>query len=313
MAVAHIVCLMGPTASGKTTLSLKLAQQFPFEIINVDSAQVYQGMNIGTGKPSLTQLKQTPHHIIDFLDPSIPYSVAKFCEDAKEAIVEIRNRGRFPLLVGGTMLYFKALQQGLAPLPNSQSKIRNRLVQKGLEKGWSYLHEQLQAVDPISASRINPTDQQRIARALEIFEITNKPMSYWLEKTKALTPYRTINLAIQPVTSCRSLLHERIAIRFDQMLSDGFVEEVTQLLKRDSLDLSAPACKAVGYRQVISYLKAEMTFDEMREKAIAATRQLAKRQLTWLRAWENLTSFDFLDNQLFEKIAAFLKQELERV
>jgi len=307
-----VVSLMGPTACGKTALSLALAARFPFEIINVDSTQVYQGLDIGSGKPDRTAREKTPHHLIDFLDPASVYSAAQFREDALKLISEITQRNRIPLLVGGTMLYFKALQEGLSDLPAADPMIRSQLEKKGKALGWSALHQQLKKIDPITADRLSPTDPQRIQRALEVYEITQKPLSFWLSQPKAPSPYQFINIALLPVTTARESLHQQIAKRFDHMLEVGLIREIEGLLKRGDLQ-DLPCLRAVGYRQGVDYLLGNLTWEHMRAQGIAATRQLAKRQLTWLRHWPSLIeSMDFADPNLVDRVSDFLHSQ-ERV
>ncbi len=302
-----IICILGPTACGKTDLSLALAQRLPIEIMNVDSAQIYRHMDIGSGKPDQTIRQAIPHHLMDILDPLESYSAGQFTQDANVAIKQIISHGKIPVLVGGTMLYFKALQQGLSTLPGSSPVIRQALTQQLHENGLQALYQRLQAIDPQRATQIKPTDPQRIQRALEIYEMTGKTMTEWL-----LTPATTqhdftfINIGMLPITTPRAVLHERIALRFDQMLAAGLVDEVNNLFTRGDLHLSLPALRAVGYRQVWKYLSGEMNYELMRENAIAATRQLAKRQLTWLRSWPDLVCFDFQDKALVEKVALIL-------
>lgn len=307
----YAICLMGPTACGKTDLALALSQQFKVEIINVDSAQIYQGMDIGSGKPSLSIREKIKHHLMDFLDPSIPYSAAQFRHDALILMDEITRRGRIPLLVGGTMLYFKILQEGISPLPDASIVVRKQLDALAVEKGWQFLYEMLAQKDPISAARIKPNDTQRIQRALEIHQLTGHPMSYWLAQPKQEVgaPYQFINLALMPIQTPRSVLHERIQIRFDVMLDQGLIDEVKNLMRRDDLHDSLPSIRAVGYRQVWKYLKQEMSYEEMREKAISATRQLAKRQLTWLRGWAAVEQFDFQCPDLPNTVSALLHHQ----
>jgi tRNA dimethylallyltransferase len=303
----RVMCLLGPTASGKTALALNLATILPIEIINVDSAQVYQGMEIGTGVPDKKIRAQIPHHLIDFLDPATPYNAAQFREDALVIIEQIFSRGKIPLLVGGTMYYFKALQQGLAPLPQADPVVRAKFTALLHERGLSFLYEQLQQIDPLTAKRLAPTDSQRIQRALEVYAITQKPLSYWLSQQTAIqAEYVYINVALMPLNTSRAWLHQRIEKRFDEMLALGLIEEVTRLKQRPDLNLTLPAIRAVGYAQVWQYLQGELTYEAMREKAIAATRQLAKRQLTWLRHWPNCLYFDFLDPNLIEKMRDLL-------
>lgn len=294
---------MGPTASGKTDLALRLAEYFPIEIINVDSAQVYRQLNIGTGKVSHAIRQRIPHHLIDVVDLNQPYSAAQFSKEALKVIEEIKARQHIPLLVGGTMLYFKALQQGLSVLPSAQASIRAQLVQQAKEKGWQVLYQQLQQVDPLTAQRLHESDTQRIQRALEVYQSTGQPLSYWLSQPAfvSVSPYSFKNIALISLVSERSLLHQRISTRFEQMLQQGLIEEVENLLVQ-KVDVSLPALRSVGYRQVINYLLGKTNYEQMKASAIAATRQLAKRQLTWLRHWPGIINFDFNDEKLVEKI-----------
>ena len=301
-----IVCLMGPTASGKTQLAVSLVQHFPFEIISVDSAMVYREMDIGTAKPSPDILKIAPHRLIDIRDPSEPYSAAQFRDDALREINDIFLHGKIPLLVGGTMMYFRALQQGLSDLPSADPAIRARLNAEGEQKGWPVLHERLAGVDPLAAQRIHPHDSQRIQRALEVYELTGKNLSAWQEENRTLPDhFKIINLGIAPLD--RAVLHERIALRFKNMLDEGFLEEVRRLFARGDLNLEMPSIRSVGYRQAWEFLLGNFTFDEMQEKSVIATRQLAKRQLTWLRTWPELMWFDSEAGDLFDQVAAVLK------
>ncbi|AJE97484.1 tRNA (adenosine(37)-N6)-dimethylallyltransferase MiaA [Pandoraea apista] len=281
-----IVCLLGPTASGKTAAALALAQDTPLEIISVDSALVYREMDIGTAKPSAAELAAVPHHLIDIIDPRDAYSAAQFRHDTLRLIDEITARGRRPLLVGGTMLYYKALTQGLSPLPSANAEVRARLDADAARNGWPAMHARLAGVDPATAARLAPNDSQRIQRALEIFELSGKPMSQWLAE-QAQTPdtpstHTFVPVALEP--GDRSVLHARIAERFRLMLAAGFIEEVERLRARGDLDPGLPSMRCVGYRQVWEYLDGETDYDTMRDKGIFATRQLCKRQLTWLRS-----------------------------
>jgi tRNA dimethylallyltransferase len=281
-----IVCLLGPTASGKTAAALALAQDTPLEIISVDSALVYREMDIGTAKPSAAELAAVPHHLIDIIDPRDAYSAAQFRDDTLRLVDEIAARGRRPLLVGGTMLYYKALTQGLSPLPSADPAVRARLDEDAARDGWPAMHARLARIDPVTAARLAPNDSQRIQRALEIHELTGKPMSQWLaEQAQApqdAHPHTFAPVALEP--GDRSILHARIAERFQVMLAAGFVEEVERLRARGDLDPSLPSMRCVGYRQVWEYLDGETDYDTMRDKGIFATRQLCKRQLTWLRS-----------------------------
>lgn len=301
---------MGPTASGKTQLAIDLVKQYPFEIISVDSAMVYRGMDIGTAKPSPETLAVAPHRLIDIRDPSESYSAAQFCEDAVKEIKNITSENKIPLLVGGTMLYFRALQKGLSQLPSANSELRKKINEEAELFGWSHLHNRLMKVDPLAAKRIHPHDSQRIQRALEVYELSGKSISEWQQQNSfALEEYQIINLAVSPEN--RSILHERIAQRFMQMLATGFLDEVKTLMMRKDLTLEMPSMRSVGYRQAWQHLAGELTYDEMCYKAIVATRQLAKRQLTWLRHWPlPLTWFDSTSSKLFLQLYEFLEKNI---
>lgn len=297
-----VIFLMGPTATGKTDLAMMLAKRLPVEIISVDSALVYRGMDIGTAKPSVAELSECPHRLVDIRDPAVPYSVADFVADAHHHIAEITAEGRIPLLVGGTMMYFKALLDGLGDMPASDPVVRQQLEKEATESGWPALHEQLMAVDPETAQQIHPNHSQRIQRALEVYRLSGRPMSAFVRDqklgTNPLGPmanrYRVWQLALLPRN--RSALHQRIAERFQRMLECGFAEEASALRGRGDLSADLPAIRAVGYRQMWSYLEGDTDFDTMQQKAIAATRQLAKRQLTWLRRWPELHGV-YMDNE----------------
>lgn len=296
---------MGPTASGKTQLAVELVQRFPCEIISVDSAMVYRGMDIGTAKPSADILKIAPHRLIDIRDPSEAYSAAQFRNDAMHEINHILARKKIPLLVGGTMLYFRALQQGLSDLPSADAALREKIRLAGEQQGWAVLHERLAQIDPIAAKRIHQNDTQRIQRALEVYELTGKNLTTWQQENQQISPdYRMINLAIAP--DDRAVLHARIAKRFHQMLQEGFVEEVEKLFARGDLSLNTPAIRSVGYRQVWEYLLGYYSYSEMEEKGIIATRQLAKRQLTWLRGWPDMKWFNSESKDVGFDVAEYL-------
>jgi tRNA dimethylallyltransferase len=290
------IFLMGPTASGKTALAVSLAEQFPLEIISVDSALVYRGMDIGSAKPDAATLARAPHHLLDIRDPNEAYSAAAFCEDAQRLMVDIVARGKVPLLVGGTMLYFRALLQGLDDLPRADPAVRQKLEQAASARGWPALHAELALADPVTAARLAPNDSQRIGRALEILQLTGKPMSALLDRAPAALPYRVLQLALIP--SDRAVLHQRIAARFDAMLAAGLLEEVKSLRQTYTLTADMPSMRAVGYRQAWSYLDGEIDLAALRERGIAATRQLAKRQLTWLRSWPDVVALDCLAEDL---------------
>lgn len=304
------VLLMGPTASGKSAVALALAQKLPCEIVSVDSAQVYRHMNIGTAKPDADALKRVPHHLIDLVEPHESYSAARFRDDALTVMREITERGRIPLLVGGTMLYFQALTEGLNELPEADPAIRLIIDTMAAESGWPALHAELARIDPETASRLKPNDAQRIQRALEVYYLTNKPMSALTRKPKYVYfPYSPIRIALVP--GARAALHERIARRFEDMLELGLIGEVRRLRDRYALDPAMPSMRCVGYRQAWRYLDGDFGLAALREKGVAATRQLAKRQLTWLRAMNDVTAFDCLAEDLADQVFDFLQRELE--
>lgn len=297
---------MGPTASGKTALAIQLTQQLPCDIISVDSALVYRGLDIGTAKPDAETLRLAPHRLLGIRDPSEAYSVGQFRTDALREIADITAHDRIPLLVGGTMLYFRALQKGLAELPQADQKIRARLSHDAETLGLQALHHRLQNIDPVAAARIHPNDPQRIQRALEVYELTGQTLTALCEKSAdELLHYKIINIALAPQD--RQVLHNNIALRFQQMLEQGFVAEVEKLYKRGDLNPDLPALRAVGYRQVWDYLAGKYSYDDMRDRAIIATRQLAKRQLTWLRSWENIHWIDSEDPQRLERILKLVR------
>ena len=298
-ALPPAIMLMGPTASGKSTLAFELARRFDCEIVSVDSAQIYRHMNIGTAKPSAEERAGVAHHLIDIVEPHESYSAARFRDDALIAMREIVERGRTPLLVGGTMLYFKALTEGLNDLPEADPTIRLVIDTMADEKGWPGLHEDLRRVDPQAAGRIQPNDAQRIQRALEIFYITGKSMSALLSKPKYVyLPYRICSLAI--VTKDREWLHARIEERFEVMLELGLISEVRKLRQIYALDPDMPSMRCVGYRQVWRYLDGEYALATLREKAVVATRQLAKRQMTWLRGTRDVRWLESASETLIE-------------
>ncbi|MFN9488801.1 MAG: tRNA (adenosine(37)-N6)-dimethylallyltransferase MiaA [Betaproteobacteria bacterium] len=304
------ILLMGPTASGKTAVAAQLAATLPCEIISVDSALVYQGMDIGTAKPDAELLRRAPHHLIDVIEPHESYSAAKFRDDALALMREITERGNIPLLVGGTMLYFKALVEGLNDLPEADSTIRLIIETMADEEGWPGVHEKLRRIDPDTAARLEPTDAQRIQRALEIYYITGKSMTDLLKKPKYVYfPYTPIRIALTP--GDRAALHERIAQRFEAMLEAGLIDELRRLREEYGLEPDMPSMRCVGYRQAWDFLDNRISRAELLEQGIAATRQLAKRQLTWLRGMDNVTEFDCLDPELGERVLQYLRHELE--
>jgi tRNA dimethylallyltransferase len=281
-----VICLMGPTASGKTALAMALHDALPCDIISVDSALVYRSMDIGTAKPTAEELEKYPHRLIDLIDASESYSAADFCRDALAEIATIRANGRIPLLVGGTMMYFKSLIDGISPLPAADSEIRQAIENEAKEFGWAHLHQQLTSIDPISAERIHQNDPQRLMRALEVYRITGKSMTELTKVKGEKLAGDVLQFAISPKE--RKDLHARIALRFEQMIKQDFESEVVKLKQREDLHENLPSIRCVGYRQMWQYLNNEVDHDEMVFKGICATRQLAKRQLTWLRNWPNL-------------------------
>ena len=307
-----VICLAGPTAAGKSAATLALAQRWPLEVVNVDSATIYRGMDIGTAKPSHAEQARVPQHLLDIRDPAQSYSAAEFCTDALRLIDDIRARGRMPLLAGGTMLYYKALREGLDDLPQANPALRAELEARAAEHGWPALHTELATLDPTTAARLAPNDSQRIQRALEICLLSGQPMSTLLQgrqRPAGTTPaHRYITLSLEP--SNRAALHVRIAQRFDAMLDQGLLDEVRSLHARGDLHPGLPSVRCVGYRQMWAHLDGAIDLPTAREQAIAATRQLAKRQLTWLRAQPERTQVDCLSPnaaaQTVDTVAALL-------
>jgi tRNA dimethylallyltransferase len=303
------ICLMGPTAAGKTDLAVALHDAVPCELISVDSALVYRGMDIGTAKPSPELLARVPHRLVDILDPSEAYSAGRFRDDALAAMDEIASAGRVPLLVGGTMLYFRALERGLADLPTADPALRAELAAEGERLGWPAMHRHLAEVDPESAAAIHPNDPQRIQRALEVQRLTGHPLSDLQRAAReSVPPWRLLKLVVAPES--RAWLHERIARRFGSMLDEGFLDEVARLRSRGDLHLGCPSMRAVGYRQAWQHLDGEFDREEMVARAVAATRQLAKRQFTWLRRETHATWFEATRSDLTE---ALVGQVIERL
>ncbi|OTQ34122.1 tRNA (adenosine(37)-N6)-dimethylallyltransferase MiaA [Gilliamella apis] len=292
---AKIISLMGPTASGKTAFAMELYDKYPIDIISVDSALIYRGMDIGSAKPTKQEQQKYPHKLIDICDPAESYSAANFRHDAIEEIEKSLSNGRTPLLVGGTMLYFKALIEGLSPLPAADSDIRQQIEEKANKLGWQAIHEELKKVDPVSAQRIHPNDPQRLNRALEVYLISGKSLTELTQESGEALPYDIMQLAIMPED--RAELHQRIEQRFLQMLDQGFEEEVKTLMQRSDLHTNLPSIRCVGYRQMWEYLNGDISYDEMVFKGICATRQLAKRQITWLRGWKQPITWLNQDNK----------------
>ncbi|MFN7085018.1 MAG: tRNA (adenosine(37)-N6)-dimethylallyltransferase MiaA [Burkholderiales bacterium] len=302
---------MGPTASGKTALAAEIAARLPCEIISVDSAQIYKHMDIGTAKPPAEFLAHTPHHLIDIIEPHESYSAARFRDDALTLMREITERGHIPLLAGGTMLYFRALTEGLSELPEADPTIRLIIDTMAETSGWPTLHAQLSRIDPETAARLDPNDAQRIQRALEVYYLTDKPLSEFHRKPKYVYfPYTPLKIALVPGN--RAVLHERIARRFEDMLELGLIGELRRLRERYALESDMPSMRCVGYRQTWQYLDGEFGLAMLREKGVAATRQLAKRQLTWLRSMADVTEFDCLAADVASRILDFLERELRR-
>jgi tRNA dimethylallyltransferase len=297
---------MGPTASGKTALAIDLVENYNCEIISVDSALVYKGMDIGTAKPDAALQARAPHRLIDLIDPAEAYSAASFREDALREMAAITAKGKVPLLVGGTMMYFKFLRDGAAKLPKADDVVRQRLLTEAEECGWPQMHAKLAAVDPVSAERLKPMDSQRIQRALEVFEISGKTLTqFWAEQDEQPLPYNVISFAVMPKE--RKTLHQRIAQRYKIMMEQGFVDEVKTLFAREDLHEELPSIRCVGYRQVWQYLQGEIDYNEMVERGIIATRQLAKRQITWLRSWPDLNWLESEDPNLLQSALKILR------
>jgi len=306
-----VVCLMGPTASAKTDIALKLADEFPLDLISVDSALVYRGMDIGTAKPDAETLQRVPHRLIDIRDPEEGYSAGEFVRDASAEIDASVERGRVPLLVGGTMMYFRALTEGIADLPEADATIRAAIDAEAEASGWPALHAELTAVDAVAAARIEPNDSQRIQRALEVYRISGKSLSEW-QAGAAPKDRKDRYLKVALVTDSRPVLHERIALRLQTMLDNGFVEEVQGLMARPGLTGDHPSMRAVGYRQICSYLQGHGSLEDAQQKALVATRQLAKRQLTWLRSEQQVTIVDPLETDALTTISVLVREGLKR-
>lgn len=302
----YVICLYGPTAAGKTGLAIELSQKLGADIVSVDSALIYRGMDIGTAKPSAAELAAAPHRLIDICDPAERYSAAEFANDAKREIEAILAKGRIPLLVGGTMMYFKTLLEGMSQLPEADEEVRQRLTARLSSEGSEALHQELAKIDPVSAARIHPNDPQRLIRALEVFQVSGKSMTELTQTRSGALEYPVLQLAVAPQE--RQVLHERIALRFRQMLEQGFIDEVKALRERSDLHLDLPALRSVGYRQVWQYLDGDYDYETMVDKGIFATRQLAKRQLTWLRKWPGVRWFDSLAPDLVDQALSYCQE-----
>ncbi|MBQ4861209.1 tRNA (adenosine(37)-N6)-dimethylallyltransferase MiaA [Pseudoalteromonas sp. MMG013] len=299
-----VVTLMGPTAAGKTALAIALCQHLDTQVISVDSALVYKGMNIGTAKPNADELSLAPHHLIDMLDPLESYSVADFRRDAIEKIDMLHKQGKVPILVGGTMMYFKGLIEGLSPLPEADTAVRRQLEAQAKTHGWAALHQELTNIDPDAAAKISENDSQRINRALEVYRLTGQTMTVLQKQKQPTLPYQFHQFAIAPHD--RKVLHERIEKRFNIMLDQGFKNEVLTLYQRGDLHPDLPSIRCVGYRQMWEHLAGNCDHDEMVFKGIAATRQLAKRQLTWLRSWPNVNWLETDDQENLQRVLTSL-------
>lgn len=303
----EVIFLMGPTAAGKTDIAVELVERLPCEIISVDSAMIYRGMDIGTAKPESETLARAPHRLIDICDPTEAYSAARFRADALQAIEAILAVGKIPLLVGGTMLYFRALSEGLSELPSADDEVRAKLEADAERIGWGEMHARLVQVDPAAAARIHPNDPQRIQRALEVYEITGRSLSELTRSERRNSfPYPIRKLVVAPPE--RAALHRRIELRFQQMMEIGFLAEVEGLHQRAELHTGLPATRSVGYRQLWAYLDGELTLDEAIERGIIATRQLAKRQMTWLRHEKNEKWVDGADKNVMNKVLKYLRE-----
>ena len=298
--------ILGPTASGKSALSLELAKRFPVEIISMDSALVYRGMDVGTAKPTLEERAVCPHHLIDIRDIGESYSAADFLEDAVRLVKEIRARGRYPLIVGGTMLYAKALRDGINEMPSTSPEVRMAVASEAETLGWPAMHARLAEVDPQTAARLSPNDSQRIGRALEVYRMTGRPLSAFHAEASKAPPFETLTVGLLPQD--RKALHQRIEERFDLMLADGFLDEMRQLMQREDYDPESPAMRAVGYRQAIDFLEGRTDWAGFHLAGVAATRQLAKRQMTWMRSMPDVTLLDPLKEETLEAMVAMMNQ-----
>jgi len=305
------IFIMGPTAAGKTELALELAKRHPLEIISVDSALVYKGMDIGTAKPSAEILKQFPHHLVDILEPTESYSAGRFRDDALSLMADITSRGKVPLLVGGTMLYFNALQKGMSKLPSADPAVRAKLDAEAAEFGLAYLHQRLAEVDPVAAARIHVNDPQRLQRALEVYEITGKSLTELTAAQGETLPYKVSKIIVAPFD--RAVLHQRIAKRYREMVENGFLTEVQKLYQRGDCHPGLPSIRAVGYRQAWAYLNGELDMETFIDKAIIATRQMAKRQITWLRSQDDGVWFDSGQSLPVEEVNHYLKGQVTQL
>jgi len=303
-----VITLRGPTASGKTHLTIDLSKKLPLEIISVDSVMVYRGLNIGSAKPDQKTLEIYPHHLINICEPSFNYSLGNFYKDVNQAIKVILSKRKTPILVGGTMMYFNALIKGLSDLPSSDQAIRSKIEDQADEIGWPELHKRLSKIDPVSAEKIKTNDKQRIQRALEVYELSGKPLSSFFSNNRKNSDYKFLNISLFP--DDRETLYKRIEDRFNQMLDDGLVDEVRVLLSRPELTSSHNSMKSIGYKEICAYLENKQTLIEAKEKSILATRRLAKRQLTWLRSLDDSQKINTFDNDLNKKLYNLISEEI---
>jgi tRNA dimethylallyltransferase len=304
-----VITLRGPTASGKTDLAISLIKELPLEIISVDSVMVYRGLDIGSAKPNQQTLDQYPHHLINISDPDNNYSLGKFFKDVNKAIRIIAENKKIPILVGGTMMYFNILSKGLSNLPSSDDEIRKKIEHQAEVMGWPELHKKLSEVDPISATKIKPNDKQRIQRALEVIELTGKPLSEFFKDQQHIKDYNFFNISL--FATNRDRLYQRINSRFSKMLNDGLVDEVKGLLESTNISSSNNSMKSIGYREICAFLDNKLSLKEAEQNATMATRRLAKRQITWLRSLKDHNSYDILENNLIQKIQDLIYQEFK--
>ncbi len=309
MASSKAIVIRGPTASGKTDLSLKLSEKLPLEVISVDSVMVYKGLDIGSAKPSKEILKQYPHHLIDICDPRDKYSVGKFVDDAQEKIKDIQSKNRIPILVGGTMMYYKVLQDGLSELPSANDEVRNQIEQKAREIGWSKLHSELEEIDPEAAQKIKPNDKQRIQRAMEVYMISGVPISELRRESKNNNEFKFLNITLMP--NDREELYRNINSRFDSMIKEGLLDEITSLLDERLVSKDSHSMQSIGYREMLDYIGGEVSLDDAIDAAKMSSRRYAKRQITWLRSMDDPYKLDPLDNNNLKSIQDIINSHFE--
>ncbi|MDP6146458.1 MAG: tRNA (adenosine(37)-N6)-dimethylallyltransferase MiaA [Gammaproteobacteria bacterium] len=309
MASSKAIVIRGPTASGKTDLSLKLSEKLPLEVISVDSVMVYKGLDIGSAKPSKEILKQYPHHLIDICDPRDKYSVGKFVDDAQEKIKDIQSKNRIPILVGGTMMYYKVLQDGLSELPSANDEVRNQIEQKAREIGWSKLHSELEEIDPEAAQKIKPNDKQRIQRAMEVYMISGVPISELRRESKSNNEFKFLNITLMP--NDREELYRNINSRFDSMIKEGLLDEITSLLDERLVSKDSHSMQSIGYREMLDYIGGEVSLDDAIDAAKMSSRRYAKRQITWLRSMDDPYKLDPSDNNNLKSIQDIINSHFE--